>query len=364
MLNERKKKVTRPSPINKSVPKPVSVPKQTQQQGDIDYDQYDALEFRSQESYRTINEGFFKDILDPGATSGIEKMKMSERDYLLDFIPYFAGTKDPNLKVKPGTPTYLVDIWVHRGVGPNDDEYICLAKNYNKRCPICEYREELPKNDENAETIKELRPKRRVLYWVWDRDNESKGIQLLVIAHWFMEAKIQAIAKKPRGGGYVTFTNPKAGPDGGRSVSFNLEFKGTNREYTGFQFVERDEPIPKHILDKARSMPIDELLYIPSYEEVHNAFFGFGSKVEPTQKDDKVAGDYYWQEQGTTPPFNTEELSCPFEGSVFGQDFGVWGECETCTIKVQCETEYANANPPEPVPITKPTPKKQVDIDV
>jgi len=62
----------------------------------------------------------------------------ADGDHLLDIIPYMAGPYDP---VTPeGKETYVLEVFVHRGVGITEGSIICLAETYRKPCPICEDR--------------------------------------------------------------------------------------------------------------------------------------------------------------------------------------------------------------------------------
>ena len=78
--------------------------------------------------------------------------KCKEGDHLVDIIPYFAGGNDPDPEVGEGTDTYKLEVFAHGGIGPNEDMVVCLAKTFNKKCPICEHRKSLLKEaspDEN-----------------------------------------------------------------------------------------------------------------------------------------------------------------------------------------------------------------------
>src|SRR5574337_1937468 len=96
---------------------------------------------RHKESYdRKDDSGRFKSIFIKDAVSGITMWKCSEDEHFINIIPYIAGANNPN--VKPGKFAYNLDIFVHRKVGVNEDSYICLARTYNKPCPICEHQAE------------------------------------------------------------------------------------------------------------------------------------------------------------------------------------------------------------------------------
>ena len=82
---------------------------------------------------------------------GLQLWKVSEGDHEFDFVPYSAGQNDPDKKISPGDFTYVLIVWVHRGIGPSEDSYICQARTNGKRCPVCEYQTSLKDTDASDE---------------------------------------------------------------------------------------------------------------------------------------------------------------------------------------------------------------------
>jgi len=341
-------------------------------------------------SYEAKDSFSFKGIFSPSKVKGMSFWKPGPGQHIFDILPYIAGTQNP--RRKKGKAAYVVDIFVHRGVGPNEDQYVCLAKSFNEPCPICEYRaERVKEGDATEEELKALKPGRRVIYAVWDGDDQKKGVQIYEVAHWFMENPIQSIVKKPKRGGGLSEAIDFPHPDNGKSVAFEIKAVGKNRDYTGHQFVDRDEPIPDEILE---SVPVvDELLHIPSYDEVHAAFFGAsahevdeiasGREVEEEDEvpeievpeveeeevlevvEEEVEEEVVIQpkkELKPKPKAKEEEakmvLVCPFAeyGSVFGakDSYDAYQECTTCDIKEECRIVASGEIEEEPEPPKKP----------
>src|SRR3972149_10820636 len=177
----------------------------------------EALAKRSEESYNSREDsGKFHSIFKEEL--GVSTWTPTKGEHEIDIIPYEVGENDPRViigKLGKGDISYVLPIWVHQGIGVTRDNYICLTQNYRKPCPVCEYVEtlrDLPDSDE--ELIKGLYAKRRVLYNVVVRDSvkeEEKKVQVMEIAHWFMERHLVGIAKKPREGGFIPFSDPDAG---------------------------------------------------------------------------------------------------------------------------------------------------------
>lgn len=199
-------------------------------------------------------------------------------EYLIDIIPFFAGSQHP--KVSEGDLSYVIDLWVHQGVGPLNTPYVCQTKTFHENDPICEY---IASKRIPTDEWKKISAKRRTLYLVWvhdeDRKEEKKGIQIWDVAHFFFEAKVDEIAKSPRGGGAISFSDV----DNGKSIAFTIRKSGTytdaggqqrdSLEYLGHRFIDREKPIPEKILEQ--TFALDEVIVMhPDDEEVSDAFYG------------------------------------------------------------------------------------------
>lgn len=242
-----------------------------------EHDPYAALQDRTEENYaKRDGERLFHGFFDPDLT--IPLWIADKGEHMVNIIPYRAGTNDPS--VEEGTITYILDVRVHRNVGPRDLQFVCM-EIYNKSCSICEERNRLRKNPPESERaqdpykkkLSELKPSRRAVYnieCVDSNDEMDKGIQVWEVAHWFMERHLLAQAKLPKaeGGGYTIFTHP----DEGKIVFFERTGVGAQKtDYTGHKFRDRRESIPQDLLDDV--FVLDGLLYLPSYEEVKSAFW-------------------------------------------------------------------------------------------
>jgi len=244
----------------------------------------------------------------------------------------------------------------------NEDNYVCLDRSFNKKCPICQYREKLKKSGEaSTEELRLLNPKRRAIYnvHVLDSDKErSKGVQTWDVSHYLFERLVIELAEKKKGGGENLF----ADPDKGKSISFRKKGSGlTTTEYSAFSFEEREEAVSDEILDQA--VTLDEFLNIPSYEEVKAAFeSSFEEETSPTEKEEEDEGykardrkskdsdpepeegrrsrrskEPEPEEDIPEPEIPTDE--CPHELN-FGEDFDTEDVCEECKVKEYCKERY------------------------
>jgi len=183
-----------------------------------------------------------------------------------------------------------------------------------------------PSEDVQAQ-IESARAKRYSVYAVWDRDNESKGVQIFIVAHWFFQNNVMGICKKPRSGGVVAFADPSA--EEGRSIAFEIAGSKTQQQWKSFQFSEREEDIPDDIIEAVPTL--DELLDIPTYEQVKKAFWAGLSEEESLGNE---------PEPGLSKRMRKPTSECPM-GGVIGRDFENFQECLTsCEKYVKCQEVY------------------------
>ena len=314
---------------------------------------------KTEQSYKTKddNANTFKDYLDKDKTDGIKMFKMPKGDktLVMDIIPYFAGDNDP--KNAPGDPVYCLDINVHQNIGPGDHKIVCLAQ-YNKACPICEEIERRRAAEEDYDSrIKPQRPSRRTMYNIVIRDNkgeeEKKGVQVLEIAHFFVEKKFAGISRNPVTGGIIVFSDP----DEGKSLCFTKRNPTKDTvEYSAHQFLDRQYPVSDAELDAA--VTLDSIIKIMTYKEIEEILFASApesgeeqerSTPAPTQEPPPMnTGRMRRQESTPEPQTNPTpapepqaqtqeggEAVCPHGGTI-GESIDELNECMTCELYDLC----------------------------
>ena len=350
------------------------------------------LSRRAQESAaRKDDTGRFRDIFKDDVTLSV--WRPGEGGHIFDMVVYRAGEHDPRLP--KGTLTYGLEVWVHFNVGPTEDSYVCPARTFgdrknplhqNERCPVCEHRTSLRKEENyDEDEVKALNPKRRVLYNVLVLDNseeENKGVRVWNVAHWLMEKHLSVPSERRRtsSGAAIGTHIPFARPDQkGKSISFTRKGKGQGTEFLGHKFEDRNYFLDNTILSQAKVL--DEIIHIPTYRELFVAFHGYSPEeasfrvsaketISPVGEEDdipfdKAPAEGASQEEGTfrrranVPPEQTitpqKENPCP-AGGIFGKDEGkldgcqdcpqnLWRECATETQKVE-NTSKSQEQPP------------------
>jgi len=328
------------------------------------------LQRRTQESidrgedmpeYGTI---FIKDKI----PAGVGFWKPEFGDHLIDIIPFVAGTQHP--RVPQGRMGFNVDVWIHQNIGAQYDQFVCPQRMFKQPDPICNYMrgKRLPEKE-----WKSLAPKRRCVYLVWVHDTpeeEEKGIQIWEVAWWNFEKHVDEIAKNPKGGAPVPFSDY----DQGKSIAFSIKKSGTftdasgkerdSMDFVGHRFVDRDEPIPDEILDQ--SFSLDEVITIhPAYEAMEEAFPVEGSQPAnnetapethsaPADNDNDSQPEREEEKEVEAP---SADFECPGGGTP-GLDIEKLPECAKCKYYDPC-SDLADGGGTPPAEEKKPEPEKK-----
>lgn len=214
-------------------------------------------------------------------------------DHILDIVPYIAGENSPiddlgDRKNPKGDYAYVLEFWRHGKLGPEGKKNaICLAKNFGKKCAVCEHRKELIDSGGDEDLIKDLKPSLRDLYNVIvysTPEEEAKGIQLWSVAHYYAETQFQKLAKKIQrrgsqaGDPYTYYYLPDKE---GRSIVYTQEGADNMYKLTGVRFEERNYELEDEILEKAHVL--EDILRIPTSEEIHALYWGEESDDDDEQ---------------------------------------------------------------------------------
>jgi len=299
----------------------------------------------------------------------------------VNIIPYPIKTKKhPQVaagKMEIGDYDYNVDIFVHRGIGPDENQsVICPKKTYGKKCPICEAASDFY-NDGKKDEGKALLPSRRVIYNLQQiLKGEIQDLTIWEVSHYLFEKELIEEAHECSNGEDII---PFADPDEGCLVKFRGSTKkfGKNEylEYKSFDFIDREEEIDDETLEAAVSL--DELLVVLSYEEIEKIFYGQEDdddddedatpkksrkkkvtddddeeeedeeevvtkktrKKKIVEEDEEEEGDEDADEEPAPKKSKKKSKSkCP-AGGVFGKDFEEFDECEGCPLWEECAEE-------------------------
>jgi hypothetical protein len=192
-------------------------------------------------------------------------------------------------KMKVGKIDFMLDIFVHRYVGPDGADILCPKKNYGKACPLCEEESKYYEKGDKP-SASNIRAKRRALLNVQPLiRGEFEPIQIWDVSHWLFMKELMEEAHACGNGEDII---PFADPEKGKLIKFRmtLEDFGDNKspKFKAFEFFEREEEIEDETIDKAISF--DTGLILLSYEEIEKIMYGQeedeSEKAEEPEKED------------------------------------------------------------------------------
>jgi hypothetical protein len=265
--------------------------------------------------------------------------------HLIDIIPYLAGPNHPILDrrnpVREGDYAYVLEVYVHQYIGPQKAWLVCPARNYGKKCPICEDIDAQTAAGVEYEQMSAITLKRRCVYnvVVYDKTANENIVQLWEVSYKYSEKPIQLQAKSPRSGGIEPFSDP----DIGKSISFEV----ANDEYRtvqGHKLVARDYKITDEILDQAKTL--DQEIVVLSYDEISKIYYVKDSvetsdlSVDSEQEKDVPHNivNKGENEKSSRVSANESQNSCPSGGS-FGIDIDQLEGCGPCKEYNACAEE-------------------------
>ena len=218
--------------------------------------------------------------------------------HMLEFIPFqtteshFEYPEAKQFVSKVGAWWYERTFWIHRGIGVNNENFVCPAKTIGKPCPVCEDIIKLKDSShpEDKKRAKNLKPKERQIFLVYDLEDTQKGIQLWELAHYNFGAQLDEYLNKARSqdkDSFNRFYSPKhglsvrisgkeemlPGNDGGPPMA--------NTIYSVYQFYDREEEVPIKLFKHGHNL--DNMVKILSYKELNNQYLG---KIEEGEKTD------------------------------------------------------------------------------
>ena len=301
-------------------------------------------------------------VLDYSKVDGeIEFFSPKEGRNRINIIPYEIKTKNHPLvkkgEMEIGDIDYVMDIWVHKNVGPAEKNVICLKNTFGKPCPICEHASMLRKKGEEDEA-KDLKPSRRVIYNVEDLKEPGK-VKVFESSHYLFEKELIDEARDDEEGGFINFADPEEGKEikfrASKTSQGGFEFN----EYKSFSFEDREEPLSKKLLAKAISF--DEILNVPTSEEVEKIFFGNTEDDEQEEIEEEAPKKSVETKEEIEPELETEPKKvfkksddeeeekpkkpekksgskCPF-GHIFGDDCDNFDDCDDCDQWDKCASK-------------------------
>jgi len=172
---------------------------------------------------------------------------------------------------------YGYDIYIHYGVGADNQSYLCLQKMKNKPCPICEERAKASSKGDD-EAAKAYAPKKRVMVYMIDRKNEDEGVKVWAMP-WTLDRDLAERQVDPDTNEVLLIDDPDEGYD----VMFSREVKGGNTRFAGYVGIDiarrpsplsDDEDQMRDWLSFIVDNPIPSILRFYDYDHIKRVFFG------------------------------------------------------------------------------------------
>lgn len=205
----------------------------------------------------------------PDESSDVEFYKVDSTRAELDIVPYVVSVKDRPDGVEKGELWYTRRYFVHRGVGAEENSYICPKATFGKKCPICEYASAQRKRGADKEVLKELKPKARDLFNVVDLEDGGK-LKVWDVSAFLFGDQLDRELKESDDGDNDGF----ADLEDGRTLKLRFEKKSFNKN--DFYAIDRIDFKPRKaykekILDEV--VDLDKMLVCLPYEELERIFY-------------------------------------------------------------------------------------------
>jgi len=222
-----------------------------------------------------------------------EVNKLAERrnsrfdSYIKENGPRFFKPKpgDNFIRILPntweGSKHYAYPIKIHRGIGPDNQTYLCLKENElapEKNCPICEERYSGKLSQKDADM---LRAQTTSLVYLIDRSNEDQGPVLWAMSNK-SDMEIIAQSQEKRQQRYLPIAHPIDGYD----VEFVRDGEGINTRYRGFKVARTSSPVHdngdklEEWLNYIDDNPIPDILQFYPAERIKSMFHGKAPESE------------------------------------------------------------------------------------
>ncbi len=215
---------------------------------------------------------------------------------------------------------YGIEIYVHYGVGPDNQTYLCAKAMGVGDCPICEERK-IAEKANDLDYVKELAFTKRCLVWVINRANEDDGPVL-----WGMpitvDKEICRLAQDRQTGQYLSLDHVEEGYD----IDFTREGSSLKTKYVGVQVARRDTVL-SHVAEKMDDWldyivknPLPEVLQFFDSSHISGMFTGSEEVQRPQgpesprtrQEASQPRSQYEEPARDAPPPRRTEEDDIPF----------------------------------------------------
>jgi hypothetical protein len=239
-------------------------------------------------------------------------VKLSERrgrgfdSMFVDGIKFFkARAGDNEIRILPptwvGHKHYAFEIRVHRDIGPDNQQYLCLNQEGSPErghCPICAERAELvhsARTQTEKEEVDKMRATSSGVIFLIDRvkqrDQDDGPVIWQISTRTDNEILSQSLIKSSQM--YLPIVHPTEGYD----VEFARSGEGLMTRYRGFRVARSPSPVsndPDQLqrwMDYLDDHPIPEILNYYSEEHIRTVWRGQSSRRQESDAEERRAND-------------------------------------------------------------------------
>jgi len=277
---------------------------------------------------------------------------------------YFGLQIRTHSNVGPGNASYLcMEGQIRDGVTLYDDLEDLAAKDsgVQRKCCICQDIWKQLREGATKQDIKEQRlwPMPRTLYFLVDRQEEEKGVQIWAAPYFKIDEEIRKRVVDPKTGRPLPITDP----DDGFDIYFDMEIEKTSAgdfpKYTGLQIAREPSELDVAFYDEV--FDLREVLILPKYDEMASDYFGDAAEVVDSGEGDyddthDAPFDSDGPEEGQQEESSEEEDDFPCFGDP--KEYGEYEDCEsTCPRREECREAVERKKVPKKT--TRPVRKKK-----
>lgn len=235
-----------------------------------------SLQKRYNKSFETKDSGGGGSVFAFPSETKFFKPKEARNEIIL--VPYKIKTKKHPMvasgDMEIGDEDYVMDVWVHRSVGPGEVDVVCLKNNYHKACPCCEQAKEF-RDAGDEKSFKALKASRRVYYNVLNARKMDAGVQVFATSHYLFEKELidEASSDSDGKGVNVDF----ASVEDGKVISFRGAMTNIGKtefmEFKSISFADRDKDQEITDEDLASAVSFDEVMKVLTPDEIKKVLY-------------------------------------------------------------------------------------------
>lgn len=317
-------------------------------------------------------------VLDTSKVSDIEWIKPElGKEYFWDIMPYVVSSPNhpeyETLKKDGLLEDYSLNLWVHRKVGPTEQQVVCPKKTYGKRCPICEEHDRIRNDEEHKDLdwkdqalqddIKHLRATQRSFFTIIDLNDENKMKFFEYSYYWFTNNLDEQVKRKSKRKQIFLedFT------EDGVSIAFEFGKSTFDDKQVGevksFDFEDREEGYTEEEFEDAPRL--DTMVKTHTYEELYSIFTGEELDSSSDDDEEEEVVETKRSRRRREPEPEVEETvdeepeveerprrrrnrdskpttpTCPESEGEFGVTIDELDACESCDLYDDCDKKYS-----------------------